>query len=439
MVDLIKKTLQHPVFGKGKIIEVNGSQVKVEFDNRKYRYKEFSIQAIIDKKNMQFHDKSIYSKKNLAEIKEYLANIGVSTYDGKESPLTIGTLAELGLLDDFYDFYTTIQAYYENKYRLAKENNTGKYPYFDTAYLELYKYVDLDHVKQLSDPFFKKYSFLFVDQPYIINPKMDRYLNLSTFSMEQIPKGFKVVRIGLKRFLEKLQWIILQTVIKDPRLKLHIYGLDEADKRLNFHIYNEIEKLRLAQQKEKPSIKLFDLPVYVFDSLINTRCKQNNHPVVPKRVIVRKLSDLGEIVIPVHYCETCNRYMIGRATLTQYDKAYQKILVRRIKLDDTGPYGEFDLESKLHLYGYNAIDGELTDDERHELLSKLLSMRLMTYFEICSTIEQNIRMFQGRPNFALALKKWSDDLLYLGEYIKSKDAELGDSVNHKGEIIDQKR
>ena len=63
----------------------------------------------------------------------------------------------------------------------------------------------------------------------------------------------------------------------------------------------------------------------------------------------------------------------------------------------------------------------------------------MTYFEICSTIEQNIRMFQGRPNFALALKKWSDDLLYLGEYIKSKDAELGDSVNHKGEIIDQKR
>ena len=158
-----------------------------------------------------------------------------------------------------------------------------------------------------------------------------------------------------------------------------------------------------------------------------TRCKLNNHNVASRRAVVRKLSDLGEIMIPVHYCENCDRYMIGRATLTQYDKAYEKILVRRIKMTDADDvFSQFELESKLHQYGYNVVDGELTDKERHELLVKLLQTKLLTYFEICASINQNIQMFSGRENFVLAVKKWQDDLLFLGEYIKETDGK-----NHK--------
>ena len=82
-------------------------------------------------------------------------------------------------------------------------------------------------------------------------------------------------------------------------------------------------------------------------------------------------------------------------------------------------FSKYDDESKLHQYGYNVVDGELSERERQNLLAFLFDNKIMTYFEICRDIENAISIFDGRPKYALALEKWRRDLKYIGEYSTS--------------------
>ena len=59
----------------------------------------------------------------------------------------------------------------------------------------------------------------------------------------------------------------------------------------------------------------------------------------------------------------------------------------------------------------------MSEEARRSLLVYLLDHKRITHFEICSTIEQNIRLFQFSYRHQLAVTKWKSDLKYIGDYI----------------------
>ena len=59
----------------------------------------------------------------------------------------------------------------------------------------------------------------------------------------------------------------------------------------------------------------------------------------------------------------------------------------------------------------------MSDSERQNLLALLLERGRMPYLEMCSTIEQNIQLFEGSPRHQLAVTKWKKDLKFIGDYV----------------------
>lgn len=161
--------------------------------------------------------------------------------------------------------------------------------------------------------------------------------------------------------------------------------------------------------------------LYIFDMLSSVSCCINNHPVVPAVFVAELVKESGKVVLPVHYCNYCHKYFIGKRTLVLFEKRYGKLAVdKRILSAKNDSFQCFHAESKLHQFGYNVVDGVMTDKERQGLLKYLLDHDKISYLEICTTIEQNIRLFQNSYRHQLAVAKWSADLRYIGEHVMSK-------------------
>ena len=75
-------------------------------------------------------------------------------------------------------------------------------------------------------------------------------------------------------------------------------------------------------------------------------------------------------------------------------------------------------ESQLHSYGYNVVEGQMSEIERRNLLIRLLQSGEMTYFEICRDIKNAIHTQQHLAFRASAVAKWKSDLAFLSKYIE---------------------
>ena len=93
------------------------------------------------------------------------------------------------------------------------------------------------------------------------------------------------------------------------------------------------------------------------------------------------------------------------------------MMERRKEESENQPFNGFRAESELHQLGYNAIDGELSDDERHNILTYILTHNKLEYKTVVTSIEQNVRIFEDIPKYQLAVKKWRDDLEFIGNII----------------------
>ncbi len=401
-MSLVGKRINDKRRGYGTILEIKPGKAIVSYDAEDIPDKEVPLKYIKDKKLVTIFEDPIVRKPE--------------DFDKNSKPLNFNNLAYLGFLDDFYDLYSKLIKYNDTIFEEAEQENR-------CPSLTYYKKLDNSVIDEITKPFFEKYSYLFADPPYIITPKYDNE-DLVNFKLYRIDNqrsspDIKMVRLQFTSFLDKLYNVVFFTLMRDDSNQFITSNSERDFKRLNEHIFAEFEKAASVIHSNSVNIKELDKPIYIFDMLSNTVCSREKHNVSTVRVYVPKLSDLSKIDLPVHYCEDCQRYMIGRHTLSQFDKAYKKILVRRIKMDDPDSvFSEFDLESMLHQYGYNVVEGELTEDERHELLAMLLDTGKMTNFEICSRIEQNLNLFQGRPGYESAAAKWSDDLLFLETYVQ---------------------
>ena len=163
-------------------------------------------------------------------------------------------------------------------------------------------------------------------------------------------------------------------------------------------------------------------PLYVFKSLSNISCNLKKHTITPDTQEIYAASEHAYITIPVHICLNCHRKFIGYETLKQFSKSYGKLFV--LTRDDLSNYDDsvfncFSNESKLHTLGYNVVNGEMSESDRHELLKYLISTKQISYFEVCRDIEQAIRIFSSSTRHQIAVQKWMNDLKFIGEYIKA--------------------
>ena len=129
------------------------------------------------------------------------------------------------------------------------------------------------------------------------------------------------------------------------------------------------------------------------------------------------------MVLPTHYCEACNRYMIGSLTLSLFKEFGGDFIGRTLKWlpGDSKAWSVLG-ESKLHKLGYNVIEGKLSTAERQNLLIAILEGKQLTFFEIVATIEQNIHMFESNPRMQKAVRKWQCDLSFVNSYMLNKGA-----------------
>lgn len=356
-------------------------------------------------------------RKKLAEEPMLLYKEGSSTIklNRKKARFSSTLLAYIGALDDFYDLFCQVQFIYDS---LIQEKNIerdkkGRILFSDSDALNR---AAKSKVKKLLRPVIFQYSYLFVDPPQKIA------LNstcLNNFYMFTPLKNNRWIYkpIDCDTFLSELMYAMC-TVIKNKEPAETNRSWKEICNSLNDHFCDHVEKeLNALQNEFKEDTPTF-LPIYVFDRLYSTRCYRAGHSVNRTAYIARRKDDLGVLRLPAHYCEQCDRFFIGRQTLNLYEKDFGKLAVKKKRVDvDESDFDQFEAESKLHLLGYNVINGEYTEPERQRILVHLLKTNRMSYLEICSTIEQNIRIFENTITHQLAVQKWKKDLKFLGDYI----------------------
>lgn len=331
--------------------------------------------------------------------------------------LNPSNLAVFGALDDFYDVYCAIESVYDKQRKLYVEQNGSEKTLWPMDLDEMAR----KEVRNLCEPLINKYKYLFdPDQGYIFATaygfRVFSYLNVTPIHQKL---KFTIKYISFREFLEQLQFVVTRILHHRITKGKPKYAFERLSSEINARI-ESLAKAKASVCKVEPSSSspATTAPLYLFDILSSTLCYRNNHPVVPARFVADLANGTGQLILPVHYCNYCDKYFIGTKTLAQFEKDYGKVIVDRRKMsDDDDGFSSFRAESKLHQLGYNVIDGNMSEEARRSLLVYLLDHKRITYFEICSTIEQNIRHFQFSYRHQLAVTKWKSDLKYIGDYI----------------------
>lgn len=337
--------------------------------------------------------------------------------------LNASNLAVLGALDEFYDVYCAIESVYENQRKLFVEQNGSDKTLWAMDLDELAR----KDVRNLCEPIMNKYRYLFdPEQGYIFATafgfRVFSYLNVKT---DFVNHRYIIKYISFREFLERFQFVVTRLLHKRVTKEKPKYAFERLAAEINARI-DSLAKTKASDCIIGPAATTpaTAAPLYLFDMLSSTLCYRQDHPVVPARFIADRADGTGQLVLPVHYCNYCNKYFIGTKTLAQFEKDYGKVIVERRKLTDADDgFSMFRTESRLHQLGYNVIDGNMSEEGRRRLLVYLLDHKRISYLDMCSTIEQNIRMFQNSYRHHLAVTKWKSDLKYIGDYVISSQAE----------------
>ncbi len=337
-----------------------------------------------------------------------------------KSALTRTNIAILGLADDFYDSFNTLGMIFEEEYnKMTVESEKESYtPTHWTVENNIRK-----KYRSVIEELFRMYSYIFIDSSSSLHAPAWAFKDYSLFRPDtnsHIPTP-TYKRISFQEFLYDIHYRVTLLRYRWNQKNNKFSTFEDTFDEINQHILFEVEKSKhKAIISDRKSIIINEQPLYIIKVLSFTSCYKHNHPVVPAIFYALKVDNSEAIALPTHYCRYCKKYLIGQETLSVYDNSFGKTLVERYKDElENSNYSSFHTESKLHQLGYNVIDGKLSEVERHDLLIAILTNRKLRYLDICHTIEQNIRLFDGIPKYKLAVIKWSNDLKYLGDYIIS--------------------
>lgn len=313
-------------------------------------------------------------------------------------------LALLGLLDDFYQLYYDVDQIYSNEFEQSEWNS------------DIDKKVR-NKIRNLLDGFFKVTTYVFTQEYPIIHPNTISLNIARAFVDVKHPQPlrleYKMVAFG--KFLTVLQDMVAVIIQQRKRHEKTNITIERATELINENILLLIGN---CYTDHTPTPTAEPDRLIVFKSLSHISCNVKRHIIDSDIVLVETIKDNKVVKLPIHSCKTCGRLFIGAQTLTVFEEMYGRMLIRTTadvtpKIDS---FDYFNSESELHQYGYNVVEGELSESERHTILIRLLETKKMTEFQIKRDIENAIRLFCNDSRFVNAVPKWKKDLIFLSEF-----------------------
>ena len=360
--------------------------------------------------------------------------------------LTLVNLALDGSLDLFIDLYNfTYEAYFN---RISEE------PELLSKKEELYKLMVPEILPQFELLAFRRLP-IFTRKIKKIHLKETHFRRLTFFSPERIRefnwkkefykewKGFDLyfdsykkryadgtdwefelqkTFCDLQHFVNNFKHIVTRAIQEELQKGGSEYKIADARRDVRTRIAERMKMRRSECVIQNSSgISVTKAPLFVFDALNKTKCKRSQHRVTPRKYYANHLDDKKIVALPVHYCETCGRYMIGAQSLSILRTYLGKMIFRTINLyPDDGYTWNCLKESELHKLGYNVVEGKLSFAERRTILISILDGKQLSFFEVVATIEQNIRTFESNHRMQNAVRKWREDLRFINEYMVAK-------------------
>lgn len=143
-----------------------------------------------------------------------------------------------------------------------------------------------------------------------------------------------------------------------------------------------------------------------------------------------KTKKIKILELKAHQCIDCNKIFDFNSSFNeQIQRVGLKINDFKIQFaiqDETGdfhiekdPFSSFRSESFLHTLGYHVGVNAESDEQRQELLKKILDSRAMSISEIKSILNQDLRLFSKRKEYHLATEQWKADIQFLNGLIKN--------------------
>ena len=274
----------------------------------------------------------------------------------------------------------------------------------------------------LSEKHFKRFDFFDPEKAKTFNWSKEYYLKYG--NREEIKKyndplfTFHETFIDLEKFLDQFRLIVARAIREEVQKTDPDYTIFQAINDVDSRIQERMKMRRsecIALIKDHPPTKA---PLYLYDALKNTSCKKSNHTVVAKKYYAKHTNGKQSVILPAHYCKDCNKYLFGSQSLSFFKEFCGDFIIQTHYLfQNHDGFHCFTGESKLHELGYNVVAGKLSVYERQNKLISILESKQLTFFEIVSTIEQNIRIFGNNPNMKYAVSKWREDLQFINEYV----------------------
>ena len=356
-------------------------------------------------------------------------------------------LALSGNIEDFLELYANIEHTYmqvvdehpsfsltypsgrEHINRIAKSRIISDLNRVLGRYLEIFGVSNLEITMQVSH---LKY-FDFLDENRVRNIDFEIRMN-----QEWANKGYAWVdqkylsdtnklytiqntMIGFDQFLDYFRRAVMRCVFEEKQKRDSTYTI--------FHARRDIETSIVSYMKRSHhesiislngKIELTEAPLYLYDSLNSISCKREKHQIVPAKYYTRHMDGENAIVLPVHFCVHCRKYLCGRISYSLFKLHFGRVGIITQELSDESQCWNIHGESMLHQLGYNVVEGKMSSSERQNLLVSILESKQLTFFEIVATIEQDIRIFQTNYRMKNAVRKWKEDLLFVNEYMASK-------------------
>lgn len=161
--------------------------------------------------------------------------------------------------------------------------------------------------------------------------------------------------------------------------------------------------------------------VYVFFRLTNT-CVKKNHKIETVTAKTYNAKNSNPIKVNVFHCTQCDRYFINYEALQEYiSKGIFPALSYKLIRDISGELNE---ASQLMLYGYNVREGNLSGDERQNILSWIIDSGLMTKAEIIKDLQFKVRYNGSKAGNERAKIKWQDDIQFVSQYVIDNNREI---------------
>ena len=160
-------------------------------------------------------------------------------------------------------------------------------------------------------------------------------------------------------------------------------------------------------------IDIRNFVLHVYDSLLNVKHNRTQHNV--ESVTIKALKAQGTLItFNAFYCHSCNEYYTTRENIEKNFTLNRYPLIR-FNFHFRQAYARRE-ESELMMYGYTVKEGELSANQRQNLLARLITFGFLNKSYITGFIKYLINNNGRRANMKSAVEKWQSDLEFVQNF-----------------------